>query len=399
VPTDLGWSTSRSVAGLDRSAHPQPALLRNPSTVFNAVGRIADLDAVSTTRKDPTVQIEAMLTHGDLTTVGAEAQRAELIGFAAAWSAEINHDPFLPIALAAEHTEHIELGTGVAVAFARSPLSVATTAWDLQRVSDGRFVLGLGSQVKAHIERRFGMPWSNPARRMREYILAVRAIWDAWQHRTPLAFQGEFYRHDLMPPAFVPGEPLGTDVPRVVLAAVGERMCEVAGECADGVFIHPFSSPRYLREFTVPALDRGRTRSDRQAFTLHGAPLLATGIDPASLETAVVAVRRQIAFYASTPSYRGVFALHGWGDLADELQRLSRSGQPDSWERMGHLITDEILDEFAIVAPVAEVADRLHERFGDVLDRVQLYAPYDHDPMIWQRVIRDARAKGRAGEA
>jgi probable F420-dependent oxidoreductase len=326
----------------------------------------------------------------DLRRAGEEARQAEADGYAGVWSAETSHDPFFPLLLAAEHTERVELGTGIAVAFARSPMTLAATAFDLQRFSRGRFNLGLGSQIKPHIEKRFSMPWSHPAPRMREFILAMRAIWDCWNNGTKLEFRGEFYTHTLMTPFFNPG-PNEHGAPRVFLAAVGERMTEVAGEVADGMLVHGFTTERYLREVTLPALERGwqaggKTRAD---FQLSIPAFVVTGRTDAEKEQAANAVRAQIAFYGSTPAYRGVLELHGWGGLQDELNPLSKQGE---WEQMGRLIDDEVLSTFAIVAEPEDVAAELLARFGDVVDRISFYTPYSASNDMWAPIVKELSA-------
>ncbi|HEV7887419.1 MAG TPA: LLM class F420-dependent oxidoreductase [Acidimicrobiales bacterium] len=319
-----------------------------------------------------------------------EARRAEEAGYAGVWSAETSHDPFLPLLLAAEHTDRLELGTGIAVAFARSPMTLAVTAYDLQRFSHGRFLLGLGSQIKPHIEKRFSMPWSHPAARMREFILAMRAVWDCWMNGTKLDFRGEFYSHTLMTPFFNPG-PSEYGVPKVFLAAVGEKMTEAAGEAADGMLVHGFTTERYLREVTVPALERGYAKGGktRSQFELSLPAFIVTGRTDEETEKAAASVRQQIAFYGSTPNYRSVLELHGWGDLQTELNSLSKQGQ---WEEMGRLITDEILEAFAIVADPADVPQALLARFGDVVDRLSFYAPYSAAPDLWEPIVKELSA-------
>jgi probable F420-dependent oxidoreductase len=310
----------------------------------------------------------------EMTDAAEVARRAEGDGFAGIWCAETQHDPFLSLMLAAEHTEHLELGTGITVAFARNPMSMAVVANDLQAFSKGRFLLGLGSQIKPHIEKRYSMPWSHPAARMREYISAMRAIWTAWAGGERLAFRGDFYRHTLMTPMFDPGpNPYGP--PKVFLAAVGQRMTEVAGEVADGLLAHGFTTERYLREVTIPALERGvaasgRTRGDVQ-ISYPG--MIVTGNNEEEMAAATRGVKAQLAFYGSTPAYKPVLDLHGWGDLQVELNRLSKQGQ---WEAMADLIDDDVVDTFAVVAEPDQVAPRVLERFGDIVDRFSFYAPY-----------------------
>ena len=314
------------------------------------------------------------------------AVSAEKRGYDGAWLPETQHDPFPLLAIAASRTERLQLGTAIAVTFARNPMSLAMVANDLQLYSQGRFLLGVGSQVKAHITKRFSMPWSAPAGRMREYLLAMRAIWRSWASGEPLRFVGEFYTHTLMTPFFNPGpNPYGN--PPILLAGVGARMTEVAGEVADGFFVHGFTTERYLREVTLPALARGRAaagRDDLSGFEVSGLPFIVTGADDDQMTAADAAVRRQIAFYASTPAYRPVLELHGWSELNGELNAMSKRGE---WEAMGRRITDEMLHEFAIVAPPHQVAEGLLARFGDVFTRTGFYAPYAVPEGFWEMII------------
>jgi probable F420-dependent oxidoreductase len=329
----------------------------------------------------------------DLAGAGAQAAELEAGGYSGAWTAETSHDPFLPLLLAAEHTSEIELGTSIAVAFARNPMTLANLAWDLQAYSQGRFILGLGSQIKPHITKRFSMPWSQPAARMRELILAIRAIWDAWLTGGRLDFRGDFYSHTLMTPFFAPNpaDLDGFGVPRVFLAGVGERMTEVAGEVADGFLCHGFTTEKYLREVSIPALERGRGTAGRtmDGFEIAGSTFVVTGTDDAELAAAAKGTRQQIAFYGSTPAYRPVLELHGWGGLQDELNALSKQGK---WAEMGDLIDDEILGTFAVVGPPEAIAPELLRRYGDVISRVTFYAPYRGDPDRWRGVLDGLKA-------
>jgi probable F420-dependent oxidoreductase len=330
----------------------------------------------------------------DLETAGSSAKETEQAGYDGAWSAETGHDPFLPLLLAAEHTEHLELGTGIAVAFARNPMNLASLANDLQAYSKGRFMLGLGSQIRPHIEKRFSMPWSHPAPRMRELILAMRAIWSSWNEGTKLEFKGDFYTHTLMTPFFNPG-PNRYGPPRVFLAAVGELMTTVAGEVADGLLVHGFTTERYLREATMPALERGlatsgRTREDVQ---LSYPAFVVTGTTEAEMADAARGVRAQIAFYGSTPAYRPVLELHGWGDLQTELNTLSKQGE---WIKMAELIDDEVLHTFAVVCEPEDVPAQITARVGDVVDRITFYAPYRAEPDRWRRILAGFKQPGRA---
>jgi probable F420-dependent oxidoreductase len=317
--------------------------------------------------------------------IAAQAVKAEESGYDGVWSAETNHDPFLPIAIGAAATDKLEFGTGIAVAFARNPMTLAVLANDLQLLTKGRFMLGMGSQIKPHITKRFSMPWSHPAPRMRELILAIRAIWNTWETGEPLAFRGEFYTHTLMTPFFNPGpNPYGN--PKILLAAVGELMTEVAGEVGDGFLVHGFSTERYLREVSLPALERGAAKAGktRMDLTVSYPGFVVTGPDEQSMEAAAKGVREQIAFYGSTPAYRPVLELHGWGDLQPELNTLSKRGE---WVQMGELINDDILNAFAVVAPLDQVATEVRNRFEGMIDRFSFYAPYKVDPEMWKGVL------------
>jgi probable F420-dependent oxidoreductase len=289
-------------------------------------------------------------------------------GYDGGWTPETSHDPFLPLLLAAEHTSRLEIGTNIAVAFARTPMTVANTAWDLQEYSKGRFILGLGTQIQPHIEKRFSMPWSHPARRMAEFVSALHAIWGAWKDGTKLRFEGDFYTHKIMTPMFTP-EAHPYPLPKVFVAAVGAAMTEMCGEVADGHLGHPMVSKRYITEVTIPALLRGLARAGRERhhIELSAEVLVATGENDAELQTATAAVRKQIAFYGSTPAYRRILELHGWGDLHDELNRLSKQGE---WDTMGSLIDDQMLAAFAVVGPVETIAAALRNRCVGVVDRV-----------------------------
>jgi probable F420-dependent oxidoreductase len=326
----------------------------------------------------------------DLTKAAAEAKEREEAGYSGVWTAETSHDPFLPLLLAAEDTEHVELGTSIAVAFARNPMLLANTGYDLQAYSKGRFILGLGSQIKPHITKRFSMPWSHPAPRMREMILAIRAIWDCWNNGTKLDFRGDFYTHTLMTPFFNPGpNPYGT--PKIFLAGVGEMMTEVAGEVADGFLCHGFTTERYLREVTIPALERGRAKAGKtmEGFEIVGPSFVVTGTTENELADASKGTKQQIAFYGSTPAYKPVLELHGWGALQDELNTLSKQGK---WVEMGELIDDEILTTFAVVGAPESIGPELHSRYGDCIQRISFYAPYRSDPDRWKKVLSDVKA-------
>ncbi|HEV2240565.1 MAG TPA: TIGR03617 family F420-dependent LLM class oxidoreductase [Streptosporangiaceae bacterium] len=340
------------------------------------------------------MHVDTVLPVGASVDCRQAAAAAESAGYAAAWTGEVKHDPFLAVGLAAVATESIELGTGIAVAFARSPMSMAVQANDLQLLSGGRLLLGLGSQIRAHITRRFSMPWSHPAPRMREYIMAMRAIWDCWNDGARLNFRGDYYTHTLMTPFFDPGPNLH-GAPRVLLAGVGDVMTAVAGEVADGFLCHAFTTERYLREITRPALERGRAGRGLAGYQVSGSPFVATGRTEEELAQACRGVRGQIAFYGSTPAYRPVLELHGWGELAEELHRLSLQGQ---WKQMGEAIDETVLNTFAVVAEPAAVAAELVRRYGDVMTRMTLYTPYALGPDVLAQIVGDLRRAAPEGE-
>jgi len=308
-----------------------------------------------------------IICNGELATAGDAGRSAEEGGYDAALFPEIAHDPFLPVALAAQATERVELITGIAVAFARNPMSVAVTANDLHRLSGGRFVLGLGSQIKPHITKRFSMPWSHPAARMREYVMALRAIWASWEDGTPLDFRGDFYTHTLMTPMFDQG-PSEHGPPKVFVAAVGPAMTRVAGEVADGLMAHGFTTPAYFRDVTMAHLADGLAAAGRSRADVEVTVPLMMVVDGPDREKSLQATRMQLGFYGSTPAYRPVLEHHGWGDLGDELNRLSKAGD---WVAMGEAIDDEVLETFAIVADRDDIAAAVRERFGGLVDRVQ----------------------------
>lgn len=291
-------------------------------------------------------------------------------GYDAVFSAEINNDPFFPLVLAAEHSREIALTTSISVAFARNPMTLANLAWDLNQYSRGRFTVGLGSQIKQHITRRFSMPWSHPAARMREFIQAMRAIWSCWESGEKLDFNGEFYQHTLMTPMFTPSR-TEYGAPGVNLAAVGPLMTEVAAEVADGVIAHGFTTVKYLQEVTLPAIQRGleKTGRSREELEVCSPIMVVTGATEEAFALSKLAVQSQLGFYASTPAYRPVLELHGWGDLQAEANQLTREGR---WEDMGKLINDEILNTFAVVdEDINKVPALLKQRYGGLVDTWQ----------------------------
>lgn len=321
-----------------------------------------------------TLELDLSILVPDLEEVPALARAAEEVGFAALWTSETKHNPFLPLALAAEHTRRIRLGTAVAIAFPRSPMVTAQIAWDLQKYSGGRLLLGLGTQVKAHIERRFGMTWEAPVAKLREYILALRAIWDAWQNRTRLNFRGRFYKHTLMTDFFDPGPIDHPHIP-IYIAGVNTGLIRLAGELCEGFHVHPFHSVKYMREVFLPALEDGlraggRTRADIQ---LASTVFAITGRNAGEMQAVREMVRQQIAFYASTPTYRVVLDVHGWGDVGERLSMLAARKR---WNEMPALITDEMLHTYAVEAPWEDLGAALRKRYNGILDRIALYYPF-----------------------
>ena len=320
---------------------------------------------------------------------GDAARSAERIGCDGWWAVETQVDPLLACAVAAERTERVEVGTGISVAFARNPMTVALQANDLQALSRGRFVLGLGSQVKPHIVNRYSMPWSKPAARMREFVLAIRAIWHTWATDAPLGFRGEFYRHTLMTPFFNPG-PNRYGNPLIMLGGVGPLMTVAAGEVADGLLCHPFSTERYAREVTLPALERGRAKAGKtlSGFEISGPSLIVADDSADGRAAGVQQVKQQIAFYGSTPSYRPVLDLHGWGALHEQLGEMARRGR---WDRMPALIGDEVLHTFAVVGTPEEAVGEIGRRYGDFVTRITMSIPSDRDTERWDELLRSLR--------
>ena len=320
---------------------------------------------------------------------GESARKAEADGYDGWWAVETQVDPFLACAVAAERTEGIEVGTGIAVALARNPMTVALQANDLQALSGGRFILGLGSQIKPHITRRYSMPWSKPAARMREFILAIRAIWETWGNGTPLDFEGDFYTHTLMAPFFDPGpNPHGN--PKIMLAAVGPLMTQAAGEVADGILIHGFSTERYLREATLPALEKGFEKAGRtrEGFEITAPAFVVARDTEEEIAEGVAFIKNQIAFYGSTPAYRPVLEAHGWGELQEELRAMTKRGE---WDSMSELIDDEVLNAFAVVGTPEEAIAEVKHRYGDIATRIQLAVPEQRDEARWKALFDELR--------
>ena len=316
-----------------------------------------------------------MAVDGDqLRHVAGIARAADKLGFAGLWTNETKHDSFLPLVLAAEHSTRLQLGTAVAIAFPRSPMVMAQAAWDLQAFSGGRFILGLGTQVKPHIERRFSAPWDSAVRRLRDYIGALRAIWRSFQTAEPLRFEGVYYRHTLMTPFFNPG-PIEHPAIPIFIAGVNAGLARLAGEAADGFHVHPLHSVRYVREVLRPAFATGaaRTQRDASAVKLAASVFVITGRNAAELEANREQVRSQIAFYASTPSYRSVLETHGWGNIGEQLSRLARAQR---WHAMGALVGEDLLAAFAVEAPPDELGAAVRDRYGGLVDRVSFYLPF-----------------------
>ena len=333
------------------------------------------------------MKVEAAMMHEDFTKVPDVAVRLERQGFDCGITFEGPRDPFFPILQSAERTERIELATGVAIAFARNPMIVAQIANDLQTLSGGRFILGLGSQIKPHIERRFSMPWSKPAARMREFVQAVRAIWHTWETGDRLRFEGEFYTHTLMTPVFNPGpNPFG--MPKILVAGVGPKMIEVTGEVGDGIFIHPLNTPGFLRDIVHPALERGFAKAGRKRsdFEISCQTITMMGNTDEQITTARNKAKGQLSFYGSTPAYKVVLDHAGWGDIQPELNRMSKEGK---WFEMMGLISEDMLDEIGISGTPGEIGRLLRERNAPYADRTMLTL-YDEtgDPDAIEDVVR-----------
>lgn len=325
--------------------------------------------------------------HGDATVVAEAARAMERQGTVGGlYFAEARSDPFVSIALAASGTTRLPLGTSVAIAFARTPMSMAYSAYDVHRISGGRTILGLGTQIKPHVMYRYGMPWSAPAKRMREYVAALRAIWHSWQTSDALDFRGDYYTHTLMPPLFSPG-PLGHPSPPIWLAGVGPRMVEAAGAVADGIICHPFISQSYLRDALVPQLRASRSAAGRATheFTTATMAMVATGRTAETLADATAATRRQIGFYASTPAYIPVLEHHGWSSLHDEAHAMSKAGR---WAALGDLIDDDVLHTLAVVGEPEAVAPALRARFGGIADKIIVSMAYEEDGRIGLDIAR-----------
>jgi probable F420-dependent oxidoreductase len=333
--------------------------------------------------------VDAALTATDIDKVPQAARAIEAAGYDGLYTFEGTHDAMFPLLLAAEHTERLQLTTAVVIAFGRTPYTLAQSAYDLQLASRGRFTLGLGTQIKIHIEKRYSMPWSKPAARMREMVLAIRAIWASWHEGAKLDFRGEFYTHTLMTPFFNPG-PSPYGLPKIVLGGVGPRMTEVAGEVANGFMVHPFTTEKFMRETTIPALERGLAASGRTLADFEiSFPLMAIAADDdEQLARARDALRPRLGFYGSTPAYKIVLDAHGWGDIQPELNRMTKTGD---WQGMNALITDEMVDTFAVIGRPEDLGGLVRKRFGDLVQRVSFDTPDKLDPDRVSRVMAGFR--------
>jgi probable F420-dependent oxidoreductase len=345
------------------------------------------------------MNFDAQLSEYDLHAVPEEARRLERMGFDALWSYETRNDPFLPLAFAATATTRLRVGTNIAVAFARTPMATAMVAWDLARASRGRFLLGLGTQVRMHVERRFSAAFESPAARVKEAIECIRAIWDCWQNGTRPSHEGKYYQFRLMNPFFNPGPIEHPQIP-IYLAGVNPAMCRTAGEVADGFHIHPLHSARYLREVVRPALDEGARKRGRSvaALELFAPVFVVSAEEEAERSRQERFVREQIAFYASTPNYRSVLEVHGWTAVGEELSQMVRRGE---WDKLGGRVSDEMLDAFAVVAPPERLPAALAERYRGLVGRIALYQPIpkEHPEERWRTFLETFRRAAADGAA
>ena len=334
------------------------------------------------------IKFEASILPEDLNTVPDLAKKIEDQGFKSLWTPETNHNPFLPLSLAAYSTDNLELGTAIALAFPRSPMTMAYMAWDLAKQSNGRFMLGLGTQIKAHIKRRFSVDWFSPGPRLRDYILAMRSIWHSWQNNEPLNYRGEFYQHTLMTPFFQPERIEHPDIP-IYIAGVNSYLCQLAGELAQGFHVHPFHTQEYLRDVIIKQVEEGAAKANRTRddIDMTCAIFVATGKNAQEIENAKIMIKSQIAFYASTPSYKAVLEHHGMEDLGDELRKMTRAGK---WMEMYELVPDELFDKVCVSGDYEELPHKVLERYDGLLDRIAYYLPYapgEHDEM-WAASLR-----------
>lgn len=327
--------------------------------------------------------------YAQLGDAAGEAKRLAGMGYDGVYTLEGNTDPFLPLLLASEHAPELDISTGIAVAFPRNPAHLAYLAWDLHKFSKGRFALGLGSQIKTHIERRFSCEFSPPLGRMREHIEATKAFFDCWQNGSRLDYRGRYREHTLMTPMFNAGpNPYG--IPPIYLGALGPKMTALAGEVADGWIVHPFNNGEFLHEVGLPSLQQGlQKNADPDKFCISVTAMIATGEDDKMLSAAVESVRGLLGFYASTPAYRPPMDAIGKGHLQPVLNELTKQGQ---WDKLAEYIDDEFLHAFAIVGKPDEIAGKIRERYGNIAQRIGIYAPYAAPDSMWQRIIADIKA-------
>jgi len=329
-----------------------------------------------------------------LDNAAEEARRLSAIGYDGVYTLEGNSDPFLPLVIVSEHCPELDIATGIAVALPRNPSHIAYQAWDLQKFSKGKFILGIGPQIKAHNEKRFGVPFNRPAARMREYILAVKAFFDCWQDGSRLDFQGEFFQHTLMTPMFNAGpNPYGK--PPITLGAMGPKMSQVAGEVADGLIVHPFNTLPFLLEQQLPVVRKGIADSGRsdKDFIFQVGTMVVTGANEEEYQAADKSLRSLLAFYGSTPAYIPPMEAVGYADLQPRLNKLSKEGK---WDQMSALIDDEFLNHFAVCAEPGDVAQQVFNKYGDFADRLSIYAPYQSSAGVWEQIIGDLkRLSGR----
>jgi probable F420-dependent oxidoreductase len=327
--------------------------------------------------------------YAQLDTAADEAKRLGDMGYDGVYTLEGNSDPFLPLVLASEHQPNLDIATGIAVALPRNPSHIAYQAWDLQRFSKGKFMLGIGPQIKAHNERRFGVPFDRPAARMKEYIQAVKAFFACWHDDERLNFEGEFFHHTLMTPMFNPGpNPYGK--PPILLGAMGPRMTAVAGEVADGLIVHPFNTLPFVLNEQLPGVRKALAKSGRseEDFIMQVGTMIVTGANEEEYKAADEAMRGLLAFYASTPAYRPPMEAVGYGDLQPELNKMTKEGR---WDELSQLIDDDFLNHFAVCAEPKDVAAKVVEKYGEFTDRASIYAPYHSSPEVWPAIISDMK--------
>lgn len=342
------------------------------------------------------MKVDVVLTEPFLSEITKLSTIVEKTGFNCLWTSETKHNPFLPLVLAAENTQKIELGTAITVALARSPTVIAYTSWDLAQLSKGRFILGLGTQVRGHIQRRFGMEWNSPIEKLQEMIHAIRSIWNSWQNQTPLNFKGKYFNLNLMTPFFNPGSIENPNIP-IYIAGVNQKLCRTAGMLCDGFHIHPLHTQNYIQDFIIPNIKLGAEESNRSVndVTLSGSAFVITGPDEKSINKQKEFVRSQIAFYASTPSYAKVFELHGWSSVSTELNKLVLLG---NFKEMTSLITDEMLETIAIIGEPHEIAHLAMKKYSGLLNRINFYIPFEltaSNPLMlawWKQTINSIQS-------